>query len=107
MKPATLKECFETLDILLSKEDQEFIKNSTEDEIIITFHHSLGRYIRNEWGLWTGGLLKNYFEQFGLTHADDMSSVILTSYWRLKHNKPISLDQQVKKHKEYWEGLDK
>lgn len=102
-KPSTLRDCFEALDIIFSPEDQERLQEMTEKEFLGTTHHFLGRHIRNEWGLWSGeNALFNYFKELGLFHADDMSGIILTSYWRLKHNQPLEVQAQVDFYKKFW-----
>lgn len=50
-------------------------------------HHGLGQAIRNDWKLWVSNseLFKDLKERFGLFHADDMSSLILSvSFQRYK-----------------------
>ena len=83
MTPSNLKECFEALDVLLTPENQEFIQNNSEKTVLARTHHALGQWIRNTWGLWTKGPLYKHFEAQGLHHPDDMSGVIITSYYYL------------------------
>lgn len=46
--PNNLWEAIQKLDKSLSKEDKEYLlENGT-----LSVHHSLGRWIRNNWGLW-------------------------------------------------------
>lgn len=66
------------------------------------YHHFLGMHIRNEWGLWAQGPLVKYFNIIGIYHADDMSGIILESYWRDKHNLDLDIDGQVKRYRAYW-----
>jgi hypothetical protein len=41
-------------------------------------HFGLGMTLRNQWGLWGGGKLRDDIrDRFGIGHADDMSSLIL------------------------------
>ena len=50
-------------------------------------HDSLGRWIRNEWGLWTGSELKDELMGKGFNHPDDMSNYIIEEfikYWNSK-----------------------
>ena len=35
----------------LSEDDADVLRNTKKDDLIM-FHHSFGRYIRNEYGLW-------------------------------------------------------
>lgn len=104
MIPSTLKECFEALDIIIGAEDQEFIRNADEDEMVSQCHFGLGRWIRNNWGLWShDSNLYRYFNNLGLEHPDDMSGVIMTSYWRHKHNQSLNLAEQIKYYQDYWD----
>jgi len=103
--PSSLSECFDQLDkILDNSEDMEWFKTSSEDEAVIKSHHGLGGWIRNNWELWVEeSPLHTYFKKLGLHHADDMSSVILTSYHRKINNKELELDSQIKEYIEYWD----
>lgn len=102
--PNNLFECFECLNKILEEaEDSDWFVNATEEEAISQSHHALGSEIRNEWGLWDpDSKLSKYFINLGLKHADDMSSVILTSYHRHINKKELDLDTQVKEFIEFW-----
>lgn len=78
--PTTPEEAIQVLDILLSDDDKEYLR--TEENAAIKVHHSLGRWIRNNWGLWADETneLKTHFINKGVTHPDDMSGKILDSY---------------------------
>lgn len=74
--PRNIEEAIAGLDSLISMEDREYLKENGS----VAVHHTLGRYIRNEWGLWTGSELKSELEKKGLTHPDDMSDYIIREY---------------------------
>jgi len=81
--PKTIDEAISTLEKILSDEDREYLlKNGA-----ISMHDSLGRWIRNEWGLWTGSELKNELEKKGLEHPDDMSNYIIEEFIKHWNNK--------------------
>jgi hypothetical protein len=103
-KPNNLSECFERLDEILSDaEDGDWFKAADEEDAVIQSHHGLGRWIRNNWGLWSADTnLYEYLNKLGLHHADDMSAVILTSYHRHLNKKELELDEQVKHYIEFW-----
>lgn len=97
--PETLEECY----LFLEKfDDIDKWLSYPEKDAIVSAHHGIGRFIRNEWGLWAGSKLKDYFLDNGLHHPDDMSSVILTSFYRFKHNIDINLEEQIEHYVEYW-----
>ena len=61
------------------------------EDSIWKYHHTVGLWIRNEWGLWAGSRLARYFRRLGVAHPDDMSSIILTSLWREVNRQPVHL----------------
>ena len=81
--PKTVNEAISTLEKILSDDDKEYLlKNGA-----ISMHSSLGRWIRNEWGLWTDSKLKDELKKKGFEHPDDMSNYIieeLIKYWNNK-----------------------
>jgi hypothetical protein len=77
--PRNLGECMIHLDLLLRPKDREAIKSS--DGKISLFHNSLGRDLRNNWGLWGGSRLQKYFYDRQPFHPDDMSVIILKHYY--------------------------
>lgn len=99
--PKDISQCLISLDHLLSKEDREQARK--DPEFALMYHHSLGRQLRNDWGLWRGSKLKIYFQKLGIDHADDMSGIILTSYHRWLNNRTIELNKQIKEYQDYWE----
>jgi len=81
--PKTVDEAVKTLAKIVSKEDRDYLlKNGA-----ISMHHSMGRWIRNEWGLWTGSELKNELKKKGFEHPDDMSNYIIEEFIKYWHNK--------------------
>ena len=74
--PETVEQALDALDKLLKPEDKKFLLENGA----ISAHHTLGRWIRNEWGLWNGSKLKALLEERGYSHPDDMSNHILECY---------------------------
>jgi len=86
--PKTLEECFEILDEKLSSQDRSYLQDAEDpDAAAVSLHHSLGRYLRNTWGLWGDGseLKRCLREDHGITHPDDMSGFILREYCRARY----------------------
>jgi Domain of unknown function (DUF6794) len=75
----TLEEAISYLDNILSDEAKTFMRTERN---ALSMHHTLGRWMRNEWGLWgTGSELKQHLQkEHGQYHPDGMSSLILKSY---------------------------
>jgi len=83
--PTTLEEAYTELDNLLAVEDQRYLEQRPE-EAATWLHNSLGRYLRNKWGFWTGSPLKTHLQEVhGLRHPDDMSHFVLTQYARSRY----------------------
>lgn len=80
--PATLDEAVEAVHKLLSEEDRNFVLKSPEsaDEVAVKLHHSLGRHLRNTFGLWQGSPLFQHLKGLGVDHPDDMSHHIIVAY---------------------------
>lgn len=87
MKPTTLDEAI-----------QELMKSNIPADKID------GRWIRNEWGLWAGGSLAQWFWNIEIYHADDMSGIIIDSYDRIVKGEPIDLPGQVQVYHKHWEN---
>jgi hypothetical protein len=85
--PTTLDEAFAVLDSKLSDEDRRYLQESeSPDKAAVSLHHSLGRAIRNEWGLWgdSSKLKQLIAKEHGITHPDDVSGFILREYARAR-----------------------
>jgi len=71
---------------------------SKEEKDLIQYHHGLGMYLRNRWihGLQCErSRLGQYFLDLGVTHPDEMSSIIIKSFWRHLNEKDINLKEQL------------
>lgn len=94
--PEDLESAFVELNTLLGEErTREIRATESESEFVTGAHFDLGRWIRNSWGLWGGSRLAIYFNRLGVRHPDDMSTIVLTSYYRHLRDEPVRLDEQV------------
>ena len=81
--PITLASTTSYLDEFLEEGDRKLLQESRQTEkIVLSFHDTLGRLIRNEWNLWESSspLAEHMREHHGISHPDDMSHHILTYY---------------------------
>ena len=101
-KPKNLDESIQQLDLLFPDSTKYQISQMAEKEFIGNSHMSTGMWIRNNWGLWKGGELSNFFNGLGIYHPDDMSGIILTSFYRHIRNLDYDLDNQIKNYQDYW-----
>ncbi len=82
---------------------------STEGGFTANAHSGIGRWLRNNWGLWAGqGKLYDWFIEQGIGHADDMSGIILTTFYRRYKKRPEMLEDQILFYKKFWlnQGID-
>jgi len=79
--PKDLGEAFAELDKSLSEINRKEMSELPKRSDMIQYHMGLGMWMRNNWGLWGGSRLQKYFTDKGMTHPDNMSSVILFYYW--------------------------
>ena len=98
-KPKNLTECIQMLDKNLKKEDKDYIKTLTEEEFFMESHFTLGMGIRNEWIRSGNPELVKFFSDEGVKHPDDMSAMILTSYYRHLLGKEIDFEGQISAYK--------
>ncbi|MCL6582752.1 MAG: GTP cyclohydrolase [bacterium] len=104
--PKNLDECFTELNNMLGPLAIDEIRNEKESSVRM-FHYGLGTSIKNCWELWrTHSPLTQYFNQLGIYHADDMSDIILTSFWRYLNNKPINLEELIERYQRSWVKFD-
>jgi hypothetical protein len=86
----------------LNFEEKKAMMEIEEDQVAI-FHFTLGTDLRWYWSMTEQDTpLVNSFKGLGITHPDDMSSILLTSAWRQLHKKPLKINEQVKKYQDYW-----
>ena len=98
-KPKNLTECIQMLDKNLKKEDKDYIKTLTEEEFFMESHFTIGMGIRNEWIRSGNPELVTFFLDQGVKHPDDMSAMILTSYYRHLLGKEIDFEGQISAYK--------
>ena len=103
--PFDLDGCFLQMDKMLSQDFIEMFRTG-EEEDLFEYHFTLVLWIRNNWALWGESQLKDYFNSFEIYHPDDMSSIIITSYYRYLNDKPINLTEQIEYYIEYWKNIE-
>jgi len=78
--PTNLEEAFVQLNDLLTMEDKQYLEHHPK-EAPVRLRHSLGRYLRNNWGFWDTSSFKVYLqESHGIYHPDDMFHFVIEQY---------------------------
>lgn len=102
--PTNLEEGIQWLMDNVPDDEQQDIANGDLD--VIQAHHTLGRWMRNNWGLWQGSELREWFFDKGIHHADDMSGIILESFQRKLCGEDIDFEEQKEVYYKHWKRLD-
>jgi hypothetical protein len=100
--PQNIDDCIVQINSFWSDSIKNTVKGMTENEFTATAHMGIGMWIRNNWFLWNGSRLSVYFNTLGIYHPDDMSGIIITSYYRNLTQHDIELKSQIKKYTDYW-----
>jgi len=105
--PTTLSEAHAELERILPHEELAKIDAMPSEDGMIKYHFGLGASIRGNWGLWRGSPLAEHMEELGFTHPDDMSDVILATFWCKRHGQDFRLGERAAEYKRYWKGAQK
>lgn len=72
--PSSVKECVDTIVSSLTPTDIEYISKNVSR----LTHFGVGMHLRNKWGLWKDNpITKDALALYGISHADDVSGLIL------------------------------
>lgn len=93
--PSNVEECVQQM-VNWGSNIEEF-KLKAESDAVASTHHTVGKWIRNEWGLWTGSQLKDYFVKKGITHPDEMTAVIICAFHRHLNGKPLNIESEIER----------
>jgi hypothetical protein len=97
--PQNLEEAIQYFDKIVGDEDKfEFLKSGGNG-----YHLNVGMCIRNDWELWWGSPLAKWFYEREIYHADDMSGIILDSFYNYLLKRPIDIEGQIVRYHKHWE----
>ncbi len=105
--PSTLAEAHAALERMLSPQTLTEIDAIPSERDMIKYHFSLGLNIRNGWGLWRGSPLAKHMQDLGFIHPDDMSGVILNTFWCKRHGQDFRLEERAAASKKAMEAMRK
>lgn len=93
--PTNIEECMVQLDTCTNDTIKDWIRCVTLEEYSCELHHSIGRYIRNKWGLWGESELSSFFHHNKINHPDDMSSIILGCFYQMVNTSQYNYREQI------------
>lgn len=115
--PKDLDEAIDWLKKKLSEEELDAVRSMTEKDFAARNHFGLGRWMRNNFLLWAHiaqdekehqySPLGAYFVKLGINHPDDMTGIIMDSFWRHVQDQPRKLEEQIQFYIDYWKKSDK
>ena len=100
--PKTLEEAHLQIEKHAPVEELAKIDAMESEGDVIEYHFGGGLSMRNNWGLWGDGPLAQHMNQLGFYHADDMSGVILRTFWCRRHKKEFRLKERAAYYDIYW-----
>ena len=93
--PTTLQEALQELESQLEDQEKDKIRNLGEDEFVTLSHMFMGQKLRNMWLYPKDSPLYEFFNAEGLFHEDDMSDIILRSFYRHLRGEDIRYEKQL------------
>ncbi len=105
VRPNTVHEAVFYLRDNLPERDIERIKDTEEMSFVgnALTGDGMGRWIIEEWKLWSPGRLNTFFNRNGISQPLEMAEVILTSLHRHLNGRPMHINQQMEEIRAYWE----
>jgi Domain of unknown function (DUF6794) len=101
--PNTLEDAFQELDRLLPANTKQIFKSKPEQKAVIDAHFGLAMFIRNEWFRSGRSSLPGRLHSLGARSFDDMSDMILRSYWRHLNGTSIDIEKQGACYERWWQ----
>lgn len=86
--------------------DMKYFSNLDEESALLETHHSLSQELRNDLSLWDkdSTMYKYFFNKWKIFHADDMSSILITCFYRELNNENWHIEKQVQEYLDYWKN---
>ena len=100
--PTTLTEAHARLEQRLSPETLAEIDAMRSEDEMIKYHFGLGSSIRSGWGLGGDLPLSQSLRELGFLASDDMSGLILETFWCKRHRQDLRLEERAAIAKAYW-----
>lgn len=103
--PRDLDDAHACLLTSLPNEALDRIRAAPSEDSMRQDHMGLGAAVRNGWGLWRGSRLATHLKGLGFHHPDDMSGVVLATFWCRLHGRPFRLEARARHAREHWEKM--
>ena len=97
--PATFDAAVNCLDKHLPEESKDALR---ERGGASRSHFGLGMWLRNNWGLWSGGKLQQAMKTMGFQHPDDMSGTIIEAEAARLRGETFDVAAKIAGFAQYW-----
>lgn len=97
--PTDIFSCCKQLDLLLCDSTKQNIREKKDEMELAEYHFSIGLWMRNNWGLWGGSRLQQYFFSKNVMHPDNMSGIILVAYNKYLNGQNLNIDTIINEQK--------
>ena len=98
--PKDIADSFKQIDTVWNDSIKTKVREMTASEFEVNTHFGFGMWMRNNWQLWGGSRLSKYLNDLGLRHPDDMSSTILTLYYKYLIEDNFDINKEIEELKE-------
>lgn len=93
--PVDVEDCLRELSKILPAALVGEIRSCAENDLA-KYHFGLGMWLSNNWGFWMDeSRLRKYFVGLGIANADNMTRIILTSYWGILNGRSIDIRRRI------------
>ena len=101
--PLDLLDCFKELNKIMEPSAKEAFMEIPDSIVDARTHGMLGLYLNKRWSIAEGSRLTAYFRKMKVPHYDYMIGIIIQSYHRYLHGRPLEVREQVAYFNELWE----
>lgn len=100
--PATLTSAVQLLVESLDDDDTRYIMSTTEPPVAV--HRTVGKWLRNNWSIWDEQtpLVQWFYQAYGIAHADDISSIILSALWARIKGGEYDVAANARERRDHW-----
>jgi hypothetical protein len=89
--PKDLNDAFVVLNNMLEEKDRAKFAQMSEKDALHKLYFSFHRWIIVNWGLEGGSRFSHYIKGMGLSHPEDMASLVVIAYHRKLNNKDLGI----------------
>lgn len=109
--PNTIEEAAEMLDEWVGPNEISYIRGPSRPirQLVGETHSGFARDVRNGWKLWDRNqpLVKHCRERFKVTHADDISGLVMSAFFGRVRGEKVDLETIAEDYRENWSAWNK